>query len=113
MPRKSLPLEPVPSLSVLGEDGKADRKLLPEIPRDRLLAMYRTMVRSRHLDEGMLRRQRQGQMGTFAPAKGQEAAQVGALAALTDEDWLVPSFREVPAALWRGARIRQVFLYAM
>src|SRR5262245_9999316 len=113
MPRTPLPIDPIPRLSVLDENGKADPKLVPEIPPDKLLAMYRTMFLSRRLDEAMLRRQRQGQMGTFAPASGQEAAQVGAMAALTDRDWLVPSFREVPAALWRGASLRSVFLYAM
>jgi pyruvate dehydrogenase E1 component alpha subunit len=113
MPEKKTPLPPVLHLSVLDPAGKVDRTLLPELSTDRLLAVYRTMIRSRRLEESMLRRQRQGQMGTFAPAIGQEAAQVGAMAALTDRDWLVPSFREVPAALWRGASMRQVFLYTM
>jgi pyruvate dehydrogenase E1 component alpha subunit len=113
MPRKTIPVEPITYLSILEESGQADRKLLPEIPRDKVLAMYRTMVRSRRLEESMLRRQRQGQMGTFAPAMGQEACQVGAMAALEDTDWLVPSFRELPAALWRGAAMRNVFLYTM
>src|SRR5436189_2813443 len=113
MPRKNLPLDSVTHLSILDEDGRADRKLLPDVPPEKLVAMYRTMVQSRRLEEGMLRRQRQGLIGTFAPAMGQEAAQVGAMSALTDKDWLVPSFRELPAALWRGAPMRSVFLYAM
>ena len=113
MPRKTIPVEPVTYLSILDEAGNADRKLLPEIPAETCVAMYRAMVRSRRLEESMLRRQRQGQMGTFAPAMGQEAAQVGAMAALEDRDWFVPSFRELPAALWRGATMRQVFLYTM
>jgi pyruvate dehydrogenase E1 component alpha subunit len=113
MPRKAIALDPIPYLSVLDEAGNVDRKLLPEIPAATLIAMYRTMVRSRRLDESMLRRQRQGQMGTFAPAMGQEAAQVGAMSALTDKDWFVPSFRELPGALWRGATMRQIFLYTM
>ena len=113
MPRKTIPIEPITYLSILDEAGQVDRKLLPEIPPEKLLAMYRTMVRSRRLEESMLRRQRQGQMGTFAPAMGQEACQVGAMAALEATDWLVPSFRELPAALWRGAAMRNVFLYTM
>jgi pyruvate dehydrogenase E1 component alpha subunit len=113
MPRKTIPIEPITYLSILDEAGQVDRKLLPEIPTEKLLAMYRTMVRSRRLEESMLRRQRQGQMGTFAPAMGQEACQVGAMAALEATDWLVPSFRELPAALWRGAAMRNVFLYTM
>src|SRR5262245_11763364 len=113
MPKTPVTLEPIPSLSILGEDGKADRKLLPAIPTAKLLLMYRTMVRSRRLEAVMERKQRQGQIGTFAPATGQEACQVGAMAALEDRDWLVPSFRELPAALWRGATVKSVFLYAM
>lgn len=113
MPRKPLPIPPISFLSVLDEAGRADKKLVPEIAPDRLVLMYRTMLRSRRLEETMMRRQRQGQMGTFAPAMGQEAAQVGAMSALEDRDWLVPSFRELPAALWRGASLRSVFLYAM
>ena len=113
MPERTTSLGSLPHVSVLDERGKVDRDLLPDLPTDRLLAIYRTMVRSRRLEESMLRRQRQGQMGTFAPAIGQEAAQIGAMAALTDRDWLVPSFREVPAALWRGAAMRSVFLYTM
>ena len=68
MPRSPLPIDPVHRLSILDVDGKADPKLLPDIPREQLLRMYRTMFLSRRLDEAMLRRQRQGQMGTFAPA---------------------------------------------
>ena len=55
-----------------------------------------TMVRSRRLEATMERKQRQGQIGTFAPATGQEACQVGAMSALEARDWLVPSFRELP-----------------
>jgi pyruvate dehydrogenase E1 component alpha subunit len=113
MPKKPIALPPVAYLSVLDEAGRLDEKLKPDVSPDRLVAMYRTMVLSRRLEESMLRRQRQGQMGTFAPAIGQEASQVGAMAALTDRDWLVPSFRELPAALWRGATPRSAFLYGM
>jgi pyruvate dehydrogenase E1 component alpha subunit len=113
MPRKPIQIDAPTYLSILDEDGKADKKLLPDLSTETLLQMYRTMVRSRRLEESMLRRQRQGQMGTFAPAMGQEAAQVGAMSALTEKDWLVPSFREVPAGLWRGASMKGVFLYTM
>ena len=49
MPRKPISLETVTQLSILDEDGKVDRKLLPDIPTEQLLRMYRTMVRSRRL----------------------------------------------------------------
>ena len=106
MPRKTIALEPVAYLQVLDEDGRADKKLLPEIAPEKLLLMYRTMVRSRRLEESMLRRQRQGQMGTFAPAMGQEAAQVGAMSALTESDWLVRRGREAPSCRVTSVDVR-------
>ena len=70
--------------------------------------MYRVMLLARRFDERMLRLQRQGRIGTFAPVKGQEAAQIGSVAALRPEDWVVPSFRETAAMLWRGWPIEKM-----
>jgi pyruvate dehydrogenase E2 component (dihydrolipoamide acetyltransferase) len=68
-------------------------------------------VLARRLDERMLALQRQGRIGTFAPVSGQEAAQIGAVAALEEHDWFVPSFRESAAAIWRGTPLKQILLY--
>jgi pyruvate dehydrogenase E1 component alpha subunit len=73
--------------------------------------MFRGMLRARLFDERRLRLQRQGRIGTFAPGKGQEASQVGAVAALGEEDWMVPSFRETAASLWLGVPLSGVLLY--
>src|SRR5262249_14216999 len=103
MPRT--PLEPrfqVDYLSILDADGNLDRTLEPDIPADDLKRMYRAMLLGRRLDERMLRLQRQGRIGTFAPIKGQEASQIGSVVTLTKNDWMVPSFRETAAMLWRG-----------
>ena len=59
----------------------------------------------------MVRLQRQGRIGTFAPIKGQEASQIGAVATLRREDWMVPSFRETAAMLWRGWPIEQLLAF--
>src|SRR5262245_10885981 len=109
MPR--IPLEPrfaVEHLSILDSDGNLDAALEPDIPADLLQRMYRHMLLGRRVDERMLRLQRQGRIGTFAPIKGQEAAQIGTVAALTPMDWTVPSFRETAAILWRGWPIEQL-----
>jgi pyruvate dehydrogenase E1 component alpha subunit len=58
----------------------------------------------------MLRLQRQGRISTFAPVKGQEAAQIGAVAALRSSDWMVPTFRESAAGLWRGQSLESLLL---
>ena len=65
------------------------------------------MLLGRRLDERMLKLQRQGRIGTFAPIKGQEASQIGSVSTLTPTDWMVPSFRETAALLWRGLADRE------
>jgi pyruvate dehydrogenase E1 component alpha subunit len=96
----------------LDEDGK----LLvssPPLPDARVVELYRHMVRARRFDARLLKLQRQGRIGTFAPCFGQEAAQIGSISACEKTDWFVPSFRELGCALYRGASMRGVLLYAM
>jgi pyruvate dehydrogenase E1 component alpha subunit len=112
MPREPLKLEQqIEYLSILDEDGQLDEDLAPDIDDQVLLGMHRAMLLARRFDERMLTLQRQGKIGTFAPVSGQEAAQVGAMAALRDDDWLVPSFREFAAAIWRGTPLSAMLLY--
>lgn len=112
MPRTSVPLTgEVEHFSILDEQGRVDEVLDPGLDDERLLAMHRTMLLARRFDERRLSLQRRGAIGTFAPVKGQEAAQVGPMENLTLDDWFVPAFRETAAALHRGADMRQILLY--
>ncbi|MFP4345868.1 MAG: pyruvate dehydrogenase (acetyl-transferring) E1 component subunit alpha [Anaerolineales bacterium] len=112
MPRKVIDLEyRVEHLSILDKDGKVDEDLEPDIPDELLLKMYRSMLLARRFDERMLKLQRQGRIGTFAPVKGQEAAQLGSIALLNEDDWMVPAFRETAAELWRGRKMENILLY--
>ena len=111
MPKKEIDLEyKIEHLSILNQDGELDSDLDPDISDDLLLRMHRMMLLTRRFDERMLNLQRQGKMGTFAPIKGQEASQIGAVAVLEDDDWLVPSFREMAAEVWRGKRMEDILL---
>jgi pyruvate dehydrogenase E1 component alpha subunit len=56
----------------------------------------------RRFDERMLALQRQGRTGTFAPIRGQEAAQLGVVAALKESFW----YLEAPARRDAGRRLR-------
>ncbi len=112
MPRKVIDLEyQVEYLSVLDQDGKVDEDLEPDISEELLLKMHRYMLLARRFDERMLKLQRQGRIGTFAPVKGQEAAQLGSIAPLNDDDWMVPAFRETGAELWRGRKMKNILIY--
>ena len=111
MPRTRLePQFSIDHLSILDSDGNLDTALEPDLPPDALRRIYRAMLLGRRLDERMLKLQRQGSIGTFAPIKGQEASQIGSVFTLRATDWMVPSFRETAAMLWRGWPIEKILL---
>ena len=99
------------SLQVLDEEGHPDERLEPEISDDLRWAMYRHMMRARMADDKLLKLQRQGRVGTFAPCTGQEAAVVGPALAMTETDWFVQAFRELGGLLVRGVPIWKYYLY--
>ena len=112
MPRTVLePRCQVEHLSILDADGNLDVALEPALAPDDLRRLYRAMLLGRRLDERMVRLQRQGRIGTFAPIKGQEAAQMGSVFTLRPTDWMVPSFRETAAMIWRGWSIEKMLLF--
>ncbi len=76
-------------------------------PADRMEA-YRTMLLSRATDDRCISLQRQGRIGFYVPASGQEAAQVGSARALAKEDWVFPAYRELGVALTRGVPLPQL-----
>src|SRR6266540_2399952 len=98
-------------LSILDSEGKLDAALEPKLGPDDLKRLYRGMVLGRRLDERMLKLQRQGRIGTFAPIKGQEASQIGSVFTLRPTDWVVPSFRETASMLWRGWPIERILAF--
>jgi pyruvate dehydrogenase E1 component alpha subunit len=67
-----------------------------------VLRLYRWMVLNRALDERMITLQRQGRIGFYIGSIGEEAAVFGAVAAMEEQDWLFPCYREHGAALLRG-----------
>jgi pyruvate dehydrogenase E1 component alpha subunit len=112
MPRTILePRFQVEYLSILDSEGHLDTALEPKLSPDELRSLYRFMVLGRRLDERMVRLQRQGRVGTFAPIKGQEASQLGSVCTLRPTDWMVPSFRETAAMVWRGWPIEKLLLF--
>jgi len=112
MPRTIIqPTFQVEYLSILDSDGNLDTALEPDIPPATLKGMYCAMLLGRRLDERMVRLQRQGRIGTFAPVKGQEAAQIGSVFTLRPQDWTVPSFRETAAMIHRGWPIEKILAF--
>jgi pyruvate dehydrogenase E1 component alpha subunit len=92
---------------ILDEQGAvADPARIPPLPPADLLRIYRGMLLIRVMDERLLALQRQGRIGFYGEAKGQEAAIIGAAHALGPRDWLVPALREAGAGIYRGLSLR-------
>ena len=70
--------------------------------RTGLVDGYRWMMLGRALDRRMLGLQRQGRVGFYGPATGQEAVSVGVALALRPSDWIFPGLREQLILLARG-----------
>jgi len=75
---------------------------LGESWRELLLAAYRWMRLGRALDGRMQALQRQGRVGFYGAATGQEAVNVAGGLATRAEDWVFPGLREQLLALVRG-----------
>ena len=73
-----------------------------------LLELYRRMVLLRTYDERSVVYHRQGRIGTYAIYWNHEAIQAGATYALTDDDWIFPSYRESAIGLVRGLPVQTV-----
>lgn len=91
-----------PPLQVLDPDGRANAALDPALPADELLRLYRHMALVRTLDTRMLLLQRQGRIGFYGTATGEEAAVVGSGLAFRKTDWIFPALRQGGIALLRG-----------
>jgi pyruvate dehydrogenase E1 component alpha subunit len=72
------------------------------LPDAEVLRLYRLMALNRALDERMITLQRQGRIGFYIGSIGEEATVFGTAAAMDEEDWIFPCYREHGAALLRG-----------
>jgi 2-oxoisovalerate dehydrogenase E1 component alpha subunit len=80
-----------------------------EPSKETSLRAFRLIVTGRMADERSVNLQRQGRIGFYVQMNGQEAAQVGCGLALEKDDWIVPAYRELGAALSRGIPLKRLF----
>jgi pyruvate dehydrogenase E1 component alpha subunit len=88
-------------VQILKEDGTANSARLT-LGKTQLLELYRVMVTTRAFDDRNMKLQRQGRIGFYVPSFGQEAASIGAAAALEAADWIFPSYRSPGIPILRG-----------
>jgi len=97
-------------VQILDEKGNHKEAMIPEeLTPEVVKELYERMVFYRLCDTRMLKMQRSGRMGTFAPLEGQEAAQIGSEYAMDKDDWVVPAFREFAAMCAHGMPVESFF----
>lgn len=98
---------------ILDENGKiVNKEDMPEISDEELIELMRRMVYTRVLDQRSIALNRQGRLGFYAPTAGQEASQVASHFALEKDDFVLPSYRDVPQLIWHGLPLYQAFLFS-
>ena len=102
----------VEMFQILNEFGElADKKNEPNLSESELLDLYKYMVFSKVADSKFVKLHRQGRFGAYAMVRGQEAAMVGSAYALEDQDWIFPTFRELPYWIMRNIPLADFVAY--
>ncbi|OFI47260.1 thiamine pyrophosphate-dependent enzyme [Floricoccus penangensis] len=104
-----------PTLQVLDNDGKlVDKELFEEsgITDEDLVNIMQRMIKQFVLNERSTKLAKQGRLGFVAPTRGQEASQSATSYAFTDEDYLLPGYRDIPQMIHKGYPIYKNFLWS-
>ena len=94
---------------ILTPDGRATADLPVDLATTRRL--YRSMVAARLFDRKCVALQKQGRLATYAPYEGQEAAQIGSVAAIDADDWVVATYRDAAAMWMQGFPFESLILW--
>lgn len=111
MPEEIIEISKTKYLSILDTKGEIDDVLMPALSHEHIKRLYELMVLSRAFDQRALTLQREGRLGTYAPIIGQEASQVGSAYAISEKDWIFPSFREMGVFITLGYPLYMLLQY--
>lgn len=95
-------------MTVLSADAEATEANAPPLGDRELRELYEALVLTRAVDEHVERLQRAGKVGIWAPSAEAAPVAIGVASALTNDDWLYPSHRDLGAFLVRGGGIGQL-----
>ena len=110
------PANQPPMLQLLAADGaygvpkgyEKYGKIIEGLDEETLKTFYRDMARIRRFDVEATALQRQGQLGLWVPAIGQEGAQIGSGYGVGQNDHIFPSYREHGVALTHGVELMSI-----
>ena len=110
------PVPETPMLQLLAPDGtygvpkeyQRYGDVIESLSEDQLKTFYRDMARIRRFDLEAIALQRQGQLGLWVPAIGQEGAQIGSGYGVGKNDHIFPSYREHGVAITHGVELMSI-----
>jgi pyruvate dehydrogenase E1 component alpha subunit len=102
------------TLRIIDNAGKIiNKELFPDLDNETIIKAYKSMLYARTADEMAISYQRQGRMYTYPPNMGQEAIHIASGMIMRQNDWLVPTFRELGVMLAKGVSVKEIFIYYM
>ncbi|MDO8627950.1 MAG: thiamine pyrophosphate-dependent enzyme, partial [Candidatus Diapherotrites archaeon] len=110
MVKKTLAEFKIEYMQIVDENINVDESLMPKISNEKIKQMFQWMALTRAFDEKALKLQRAGRLGTYASPRGQEASITGTVAALQDDDFIFPTYRELTAWIARNTPLDGLFV---
>lgn len=103
---------PFDMVQVLDPEGKVvDQETIETLSDEELVKIMEDIVWGRTLDERTILLNRQGALGNYATAGGQEASQLASITAITRDDFFVPTYRDIGALIKHGLPMYKAFLW--
>ncbi|XP_074387915.1 LOW QUALITY PROTEIN: 2-oxoisovalerate dehydrogenase subunit alpha, mitochondrial [Zonotrichia albicollis] len=96
-------LSGIPVYRVMDRQGQVIRKSEdPQLPKEQVLKLYKTMTLLNTMDRILYESQRQGRISFYMTNYGEEGTHVGSAAALESSDLVFGQYREAGVLLYRG-----------
>ncbi|KAM3960070.1 branched chain keto acid dehydrogenase E1 subunit alpha [Aphomia sociella] len=101
--------DPIPIYRVMDNSGIIiDNKEEPNIEKDTLVNMYKTMIQITQMDKILYESQRQGRISFYMTNYGEEGIHIGSAAALSPKDIVFGQYREAGVFLYRGLTVTEL-----
>ncbi|XP_039052980.1 2-oxoisovalerate dehydrogenase subunit alpha 1, mitochondrial-like isoform X1 [Hibiscus syriacus] len=98
----------VPCYRVLDDDGELIKDCdFQQVSKEVAVKMYSKMVSLQIMDTIFYEAQRQGRISFYLTSAGEEAINIASAAALTEQDIILPQYREPGVLLWRGFTLQE------
>ncbi|GMI90826.1 hypothetical protein like AT1G21400 [Hibiscus trionum] len=98
----------VPCYRVLDDDGELITDTsFQQVSKEVAVKMYSNMVSLQIMDTIFYEAQRQGRISFYLTSAGEEAINIASAAALTEQDIILPQYREPGVLLWRGFTLQE------